>query len=253
MLSKQHFAPLLCYNVLLAVYGTLLMTIIPASESNSESKIEILSLLPFISCPHDSSPGRNESLNITFLRNYHLPNSLCDLSKAVKQGLDDAAADFNLLDEANTITISHEQTQVRTFGIPPLALKIRWKYEHKLTAHCMDLSRYQKTREFYIKFINFSEKIFRVFFALFGTFLLQQYTKNIAVPFSPFDDFFSIFYEVLMKRRAQLLQWLVFSRRCSIENCPTITVARFFRQTTDLTLYVPLVVHRAFLPKVLST
>ena len=45
-----------------------------------------------------------------------------------------------------------------------------------------------------------------------------------------------------------------FTRGFPSEKCPTITVASFFffRQTTELTLYVALFVHYAFLPEVLS-
>ena len=43
-----------------------------------------------------------------------------------------------------------------------------------------------------------------------------------------------------MKERLAELEKLVFSRRFSSEKSPTITVASFFRQTTDLIVYVPL-------------
>ena len=51
-----------------------------------------------------------------------------------------------------------------------------------------------------------------------------------------------IIQEVFPKPQVLFLgkQFLVFSRRCSSEKSATITVAGFFRQITDLIVYVPL-------------
>ena len=46
--------------------------------------------------------------------------------------------------------------------------------------------------------------------------------------------------------------YAIFSLRFSSEKCPTFTVA-FFRQTNELTLYVPLFVPYSLFPKLLST
>ena len=45
----------------------------------------------------------------------------------------------------------------------------------------------------------------------------------------------------------------IFGRSFSSEKCPTITVTSFFPSNQKLTLYVPLFVHYAILPKVLGT
>ena len=123
MLSNNPYIPLLGHNALFAVYGTLAMLVMSSSGSKSGTNIEILSLLPFTSCPENPPSGSNESSNITFLRNYFLPNSLCVLSQSAKRGLDDGAADFNLRQEGR-ISVSHKQTQV-TF--PILAIDMQTK------------------------------------------------------------------------------------------------------------------------------
>ena len=45
---------------------------------------------------------------------------------------------------------------------------------------------------------------------------------------------------LLMKDESRNNSVPIFSRRFSREKCPTLTVASFFRQTTDLIAYVPL-------------
>ena len=80
-------------------------------------------------------------------------------------------------------------------------------------------------------FFIFLDKFFSVSNVSPFTFDILQQIGSSKIPKGPLSPIFGI---------VRSFKMIIFSRRFSSEKNPTITVSSFFRQTTDLIVYVPL-------------
>ena len=109
--------------------------------------------------------------------------------------------------------------------------RVTFIFCNKMNPKGSPVLHFSALRDYSKFFFIFLDKFFNVSNVSPFTFDILQQIGSSKIPKGPLSPIFGI---------VRFFKMIIFSRRFSSEKSPTITVSSFFRQTTDLIVYVPL-------------